>query len=246
MIVFNNYFKIVKKHLGLIILYASIAIIVSIMNTGFTDSEENYIDENPNVAIISNDSSLLTESFINYIDSNANIVEVGTSERELQDALYYAEVSAVLIIPENFTNEFLDGKDVKIDIKKSLKSYSTYVELLVNRYFKTFDIYNKSGMSVDKIVTYIEKDLVSKTDVKLLSEDERNTISKVAIFYIFENYSFLSIIIFVIGTIMCVFNNINIKKRNTISKLELKKINNQIFLGHIVVTLSIWSIFMRL
>ena len=66
---------------------------------------------------------------------------------------------------------------------------------------------------------------------------------KLAIYFSFENYAFLSIFIFVIGTIMCIFNQPNIKKRNDVSKLNSKSFSNQLFLGHLVLTLSIWLIY---
>ena len=83
MIVFKNYFKIVKKHLGLIIMFAAISIGISIANTSY-NSEENYVSVNPTLAVISYDTSALSENFIEYIKDNAEIINIEDDEREIQ------------------------------------------------------------------------------------------------------------------------------------------------------------------
>jgi len=42
---------------------------------------------------------------------------------------------------------------------------------------------------------------------------------------------------------MCIFNEENIRKRNNISMMKPKNFSNQLFLGHLVLTLTIWAIF---
>lgn len=242
MIVFKNYFKIVKKHLGIIIMFAAISIGISIANTSYSNTEETYVSTNPNLAIINYDSSKLIDNFIDYIDDNADLVEINDNEKDIQDALYNNKVDAILIIPENFTEELLTGNGQTIGIKKSLQNASEYTQILVNRYFKIANIYAKSGMSENQIISSIENDIENEIEVKISSE-QKSDLEKLAIFYSFENYAFLSIFIFIIGTIMCIFNKETIRKRNAVSKLKAKSFSNQLFLGHLILALAIWAIF---
>ena len=46
MIVFKNYFNIVKRHLGIIIMFSAISIGVSVINTSYT-STEDYVSVEP-------------------------------------------------------------------------------------------------------------------------------------------------------------------------------------------------------
>ena len=73
--VFKNYFKIVKKHLGIIIMFAAISIGISVANTSYT-STENYVSVTPKLAIINYDESSLSETFINYIGGKSERVEI--------------------------------------------------------------------------------------------------------------------------------------------------------------------------
>lgn len=243
MTVFKNYFKIVSKHLGLIIMYASISIVVSIINSRYTNTYEDYVPSSPDIAIINHDKSLLTDNFTKYMEENANIVLVGDSKEEMQDALYYSKVDAILIIPKDYTKDFLLGNDPKIEIKESIENTSVYIKLLTNRYFKIAGIYNNIGMNEREIVNSVNLDIEKEASINIINENKASKLENLALFYNFENYAFLSIIIFVVGTIMCIFNNDNIRKRNLISKLNQRSFNNQLFLGHVSLTLLLWLIF---
>lgn len=242
MIVFKNYFKIVKKHLGLIIMFASISIGISIANTSYNNSTQSYMNTNPNLAIINYDTSNLASDFLEYMGKNSKLEKINYDEKEIQDSLYNNKFDAILIIPANTTSKLLNGTETKIEIKQSLENTSEYIESMVNRYFKIANIYAKSGMSEDEIINSIHTDLQKEVTVEMTNKETSN-LDKLAIFYSFENYAFLSIFIFIIGTIMCIFNKETIKKRNIASKLNPKSFSNQLFLGHICLTLSLWAIF---
>lgn len=241
MIVFKNYFKIVKQHLGTIILFAAISIGISIANTTYSSTEE-YTSVNPVLGIINYDTSLLSKNLGQYLEDNAELKKIKNNKREIQDILYNNEVDAILIIPKNFGNDLINGNKTNISIKKSIQSASEYTELLVNRYLKIATTYSKSGMNEEDIISYINSDLKNEIEVKV-ENTQKSNIEKLAVFYSFENYAFLSIFIFIIGTIMCIFNKPIIKNRNYISKLKPNSFSNQILLGHMVLTLSLWLIF---
>lgn len=241
MIVFKNYFNIVKRHLGIIIMFSAISIGVSVINTSYT-STEDYVSVDPKIAVINYDESALSDNFVDYITERAEIVEVEDNEKAIQDTLYLNKADSILIIPDNFGANLLMGNEPNVKIKKSTQNVSEYTELLVNRYFKIAENYSKVGMTENEIIRNIEKDIQNEIEVKVSSENQSD-MEKLAVYYSFENYAFLSIFTFIIGTIMCIFNKETIRKRNNVSKLNPKSFSNQLFLGHMTLTLSIWAIF---
>ena len=241
MIVFKNYFNIVKRHLGIIIMFSAISIGVSVINTSYT-STEDYVSVEPKIAVINYDESSLSNNFVDYITERAEIVEVEDNEKAIQDSLYLNKVDSILIIPDNFGANLLMGNEPNVKIKKSTQNVSEYTELLVNRYFKIAENYSKVGMTENEIINNIEKDIQNEIEVKVSSKNQSD-MERLAVYYSFENYAFLSIFIFIIGTIMCIFNKETIRKRNNVSKLNPKSISNQLFLGHMTLTLSIWLVF---
>ena len=242
MIVFKNYFNIVKRHLSVILMFSAISIGISVLNTSYT-STENYTSINPKVAIINYDESNLTNNFIDYITNKVEIIEVEDNEKAIQDTLYLNKADSILIIPKDFGKDLLMGNAPDIKIKKSTQNFSEYTELLVNRYFKIAENYSKVGMSESEIIKNIENDIQKEIEVKV-SSAKQSDMGKLAIYYSFENYAFLSIFIFIIGTIMCIFNKETIRKRNNVSKLKTKSFSNQLLLGHLTLTFSIWAIYL--
>ncbi|MBE5805659.1 MAG: ABC transporter permease [Clostridiales bacterium] len=241
MIVFKNYFKIVKKHLGLIIMFAAISISIAIANTSYSETD-SFVNSTPKLAIINYDKSTISQNFEKYITEKSEIIEIENNEKSIQDSLYSNKVDAILIVPENFSSELLSGKEPVIRIKKSAKNSSEYIELMVNRYFRIVECYHKSGIAETEIITNLQQDLENEVDVKI-ANNQKSDMSKLAVFYSFENYAFLSIFIFIIGTIMCIFNKETIVKRNNISKMKPSNFMNQILLGHMALVLCIWGIF---
>lgn len=241
MIVFKNYFNIVKGHLGIIIMFSVISIGISVVNTSYK-STVDYASVEPKIAVINYDDSALSDNFVEYITERAEIVKVEDDEKTIQDTLYLNKADSILIIPDNFGANLLTGNEPNIKIKKSTQNISEYTELLVNRYFKIAESYSKVGMSESEIIENIEKTIESEIEVKVFSEN-KSDMAKLAVYYSFENYAFLSIFTFIIGTIMCIFNKETIRKRNNVSKLNPKSFSNQLFLGHATLTLSIWAIF---
>ena len=50
------------------------------------------------------------------------------------------DVSYILIIPKNYTNDFFKGLNPKIETLKTPDSSATFIEMLLNRYLKIIDI----------------------------------------------------------------------------------------------------------
>lgn len=244
MTVFKNYFKIMYRYKGLILLYIGLCIGISLLNSTSATSAESYVEITPNIAIINHDSETnLIKGFRDYLKDKTKIIEIEDDEDTIQDELFYRNVRYVLIIPEDFSNKFLNGENINIDIKKTQDSYSTYTEMLINKYFNMANIYNKAGMNETNIVKSIKKDMEKESEIILQEEMETQTISKLIIFYNFANYAFLGIFIYIIATLMLVFNNKNIKNKNSISSTPYSKISNQIFLANLFFAFSIWILY---
>lgn len=242
MIVFKKYFKIVKQHLGIIIMFSAISIGISIANTSYTSSND-YTDTKSTIAIINNDESELVNNFTEYLSNKMNIEEVKNNEKDIQDALYDNKVDAILIIPSTFTEELLNEGNPAIEIKKSAQNFATTIEIITNHYIKIANTYSKIGMSESDIINNINEDLSKEIEVTMSNDDNLSSLTKLAVYYSFENYAFLSIFIFIIGYIMCIFNKETINKRNNVSKLKPKQLSKQLFLGHVCLTLTIWLVF---
>lgn len=255
MIVFKNYFRIVLKHLGIIVMFISISVGSAILNTTASPDEAN--DYRVKVAIFDSDDSDLSRNFAEYIDEFTEIVSgISNEPKEMQDALYNGEVNVILLVPEGFGADLVAGREPKIQMKKSIESLGAFAEFLINRYCFTAEMVSGAIAGDDAAEIPIETTRDEATVAEILSDYEwgevefmetetveKTDAEKLATFYSFENYALLSILIFTIGTIMCVFNREEIRKRNLVSSLKPKSLSAQLFLGHLVLATTVWAIF---
>ena len=244
MTVFSNYFKIIKKYKTVIIMYTFIALFFAIISTLNSQQTTNFTSTKPNVAIINNDENTeITKAFTSYLGENTKIIDIKNDEESMQDALFFRDVSYILIIPKNYTNDFFKGLNPKIETLKTPDSSATFTEMLLNRYLKIIDIYAKTGMTEKEAISFIQKDLEKESNIVLDAQNNTYKLSQVSYYYNFANYSFLSICIYVIGMVLTSFNNEKIKKRNLVSKTPYKNISRQLFAGNMCLIFLIWVLY---
>lgn len=245
MTIFKNYFKIVKKSLPIIIMYTVIFASITTMTVKANGGEQQqFTASKPDLAIINNDEqTVFLENFEEYIKQNAEIKQINNDETSLKDALFFGEVDYILIIPKNYTKDFLEGRNPKINTMKVPDSYgANYCEMLLNRYLNIANIYAETGITQEQLNEYIKEDLNKTADIQIIQNDNNKGVN-LKYFFNYSNYTILATAIFVIGAVMTAFNEKNIRKRNIISKTNYKKINSQLFLGNIVLTIAVWLIY---
>lgn len=244
MTVFKSYLKILKKYIPMIIIYTAMLVFFAIIATQSNNAVTNLEAVVPDVAIINNDKETkLLETFTNYISKNTQIVEIENDENSIQDALFFREITYVLIIPENYTDNLLNGKKPTIEIKKTQDGYSTYMELMIQRFLKIVDIYSKTGMNEEEICTYIVEDLKNESDITIRGNLAISEYSKAKQYYNFSNYIFLTLCTLIISEIMINFKKESVIKRNKVSSTPYRKITFQIFLGNLIFIILIWGLY---
>ena len=131
MTVFKAFLKVLAKNKGTIILYTVILVSFGTIAAGTTKGTSFKVSK-PSVVIVNKDENKsITKSLINYIKSNSKIVKIENNDEEkINDALFYQEVSYVIYIPENYSKDFLAGKDIELDVKKGITASSEFEEMM--------------------------------------------------------------------------------------------------------------------
>ncbi|WP_028043917.1 ABC transporter permease [Candidatus Stoquefichus massiliensis] len=249
MIVFKNYLKVTRSFLSTIILYTLIFIAIAIMTTvSGSQQSQSFVTSQSSIALINHDQDTeLIQTFQKYVQTHAQYVELEDSDDQLRDALFFRKVDYIMIIPKNFTDDFLNGKDIKIQTMEVPDSTSaTYSKTLMNRFLNTAQLYLSAGISSHDLTHYIQDDLNIHTQVTMLNENHDGQISQARYFYNFSNYSLLAIIIVVISMVMISFCEDKIHRRHLISCVSYQSFNRQLLLGNVVVTLGIWLFYVMI
>lgn len=244
MTVFKTFFRIVNKLKPTIILYTALLIIFGAVNMKTSDNNINFVNSKPDILIINQDVNKgLTKNLINYMKKNSNIVKVENNEEKINDALFYREVSYVIYIPKDYRKNVLLGKNPKLDIKKTDEYDAHLSEMMLKRYIKLQNIYNKEAGSEDELITLINDNINDDVNVKITSKVDTSKTYNIAYYFNFASYSILAIIIYIICLVLCSFKEESISKRINISSINYKSHNNKILLASIVFSSIVWLLF---
>ncbi len=244
MTVFKTFFRIVNKLKPTIILYTALLIIFGAVNMKTSDNNINFVNSKPDILIINQDVNKgLTKNLIDYMKKNSNIMKVENNEEKINDALFYREVSYVIYIPKDYRKNVLLGKNPKLDIKKTDEYDAHLSEMMLKRYIKLQNIYNKEAGSEDELITLINDNINDDVNVKITSKVDTSKTYNIAYYFNFASYSILAIIIYIICLVLCSFKEESISKRINISSINYKSHNNKILLASIVFSSIVWLLF---
>lgn len=245
MIVYKKYLKIALTYGPAIAIYTLIFLALNIFIGTFNSSSTNYESANINIAFINHDkNSSLIDGLQSYMSKHGNLVTLKDDDEAMRDALFYRNVDLIAIIPENYHDDFLAGKDVEIEILESPNAYnSIYTKNLLNDYLNLARIYLNSNVSETKMLELIETDLNQDVVVSLANQQNDIDYSKVTNYYNFTNYMMITLTLVIITMIMVSFNEEKIKQRNLISPVSYQKMNRQLLLGNYTVGILIWFLY---
>lgn len=247
MTVFKTFLKILNKNKFIIILYTLFLIFFGGFNMQTSESNINFVASKPDIMIVNYDEEKgITKDLIKYIEENSNVVDLKNNEDAINDALFYRDVNYVIYIPKNYNKDFMDRKNPEIEIKSTGDYQSSFAEMLLSRYIKVANIYQKSINSEEELISKINETLSKKSEVEITSKLDTNILSKATFYYNFANYSIMACLIYVICLILASFKDIKIQKRTIISSTNYKTLNRQLLLSNSLFSIILWMIYVVL
>ena len=243
MTIFKTYWKIVKKNIGIIILYTVMLLVFGTMNLKANKNSFEFISSKPDIIVVNNSSGIITDNLISYLKTNANVKNI-TDENDIDDAVFFRDANYVIYIPKEFENKIENGKEFNIDIKTN-NSYDSYIASeLLNKYLDVFskymNLYNDKILAIQKLDNTLNK----KVDVVIESKTSLN--SKTSLFYNFSSYSIMAIVIYIICLVLSSFNDEKISKRTNVSGMNYKTFNNYLYMSSFTFTFIIFIVYLIL
>ncbi len=247
MTVFKTFWKIVNRYKFTVILYTVILIIFATANMQTSDTNTNFVASKPDILIINNDKDeKITENLINYIKNNSNIVDIKKDDEAINDALFYRDVNYIIYIPENYGNDFLDGKNPEIKIKSTGDYNSSLAEMMLSRYVKVANIYLNQTKNEDELISKINDTLKENTKTEVTSKLNTDELSRAVFYYNFLNYSIIAGLVYIICLILSTFREEKIRKRTIISSMNYKKHNMQLLISNGILSVILWIFYVIL
>lgn len=233
MIVFKGFLQVLLRNIAFVILFTTIMVVMGL--TAFQTSpgsSGDFTASKPTVLVINrgNDTAL-TRSFNSYLAGQTKKADTGTSEREIDDALYYQTLSYVVYLPRDFTTTILKGEKPVVDVKSRASSESASAEVLVSRFLRLATGYGQYLTDEDELVKAVNSSLKLDSKVTLTSHLDQKTLHNVTALYNFGSYTLMAGATYVITMVLAAFSVINVRKRTLVSPAHPFRIDLSLVAG---------------
>lgn len=247
--VYKLYFKILKKALPSLLIYIGIFVFIMVfyaLNAKDTN-EKMFKESKVKIAMFNHDEdSKLIQGFKEYLSESCTFIDINDNKDDIQDALFFRDVSYILTIPKGFTNKLLAGEEVNLEkLVVPDSTDATYVDISINNYMNTSRLYTLHGgeLSQEDMVQHIKEDLKSEVSVNIHSENKKaNDYQFFILYYNYIVYAMLSALILGIGTIMVSFTKLDIRRRNRVAPISSTSSTLQQLLGNLTYTITLYII----
>lgn len=244
MTVFNAFLKVIKKNWVTIVIYTAITVFFAGMNVQTEGSGGQFVSEKPDILIINHDrSSEISKNFEKYLTDNSYAADINTDDETIADALFYREICCVVTIPKNFGSDTLAGKSPVPEIQSTGESYSAFAEMMITRYIRIQNAYAQSVTDEGKLISLINDAVNTKGEVIMKSKIDTTALSKASSYFNFAAYSIMSCILFIICLVLSSFNAVPIRKRTSVSSMNYKKFNFDLFMSSMTYAMLVWLFF---
>jgi len=244
--VFRTLMRIAKSNIGSILVSACVFVALSLSFASFfEDSTTAYFEESSlDICVLNRDDSELGQAIEGFLATKNNIVELEDNKEVLQDELYYRNVDYILIIPKGFEASFVQGNDdiTLENIKVPGSSTGTYVDMQIDGFLSTLNIYIQSGFDLGESIEYAKYDVSQEVTVEM-PEGQESQLHDAYFWYRFLPYAMVAIMITILCPVLLIFNTQNLKRRINVSPLTGRSKNFQIILGCLLISLVLFIAF---
>lgn len=243
MTVFKAFLKILNKNKWTLIFYTLLLVGISYINMQNIESNPTFESVKTKIHIRDNDNSKISNDFVKYMKENSEFVELDNYDSALDDAIFYRQISYYINIPENYFNDLINGKEVLLEVKTHGNHNGTFSERISDRYIRLVDFYKNQTKDEDELIKLVNDNLENKVDISMTTKIDTTSLSKMAAYYDFANYSIMASLVFMISMILNSFNESRIHKRITISSMNYKKHNRYLLFSNFLLSLVLFIIY---
>lgn len=243
MTVFKGYMKILKKNIGLVMIYLVIffSVAMALQAAARKEHLEDFQKTSVDIAVANQDDSILSHALTDYLKTIHNVSEISSAPSVMQEELYYRNAEYIVQIPENFYETcIVQGNP--ISVTKVPGSYTSfYVDQQLNAWLNNIRTYIASGFSQKEAA---KAALVQPAVNVSMYQDESTTTETPGYTYYFRYvpYLFLAVLCYSMGYILLAFQKEDIQKRMQASAVSIRRQNLEGLLAMFTMGLGLWLI----
>lgn len=247
--VFNSFFKIAKKRMHSFMIYFGIfAGIILISSFTYSDNVNSKFESSQlNVYIDDRDQSQASEALIAYLSGIHKVDQTGKTDTELADLIYYRMLDYVLVIPEGFEEQILEGSFDNLFTSKTIpgSNRGTFVNNQIGQYMATLQIHLAAGESLEDAIAATDDSIEGLPEVEVLgaaaSAKQENSV--VFAFFQYQPYVFILILFVGMAPILVTHGEKNIKARTISASITSRDRTLQLTLASSIFAILVFIAF---
>ncbi len=237
--VFKLYFKVLRKYIGSIFMYAGIflGLVVGVIVPQVTkNNSEEYTQKKAKFAVFDYDESQLSKNIVAYLKENHSFKTIQDDETEtIQDELYNMNIDCVIRFRDGFEEAFLAG-----DVKEALEIYeipntngAVLLKQNLNSFLSTVDTYVGAGFNVDEACEKTLEVSEAKVDVEFKNGNDSG-IKGVQYYYSYLAWVFIAMCVESLAAVLLSLGKKEVKNRIECSPYKFVRMNLETVLGVMV------------
>ena len=247
MTVFKGFLLLMKRNLGMLVMYlfifCGICIAVQLMTKG--EGMTHFEEESLDIAVIDRDGGTLAEGLTEYLGERHNLKEVEDDKDKIQEEMFYRNIYYVVTIPEEFETKCLENGEKIPTTKLPGTTSAFYVDQQINTFLNDVRVLHDSGFTMKEAISEVIEAQDAETEVTLIDKNGHGgQRAPHAFMFQYMPYMLLSVICYTISLIMIEYRKKDLRRRLLCSALSSRKQNLQLVLGYAVVGMAIWVITM--
>lgn len=243
MTVYKGYMKIVRRNIGLILMYLAIftGITVIFQTSDQKDPIGSYQAESVRIAVVDEDGGSLAAGLKEYLRQFHEVSMAEHDKGRLQEDLFYRDVEYIVWIPEHFFDTCIaDGK--KLAVTKVPGSYTAfYVDQQINSYLNDARTCYAAGFTQEEAAESLKK--LKPAQVEFLDTGRVSGQTPAYGFYFrYIPYLFLSVLCYVMGNVLVAFRRGDLPKRMRACAVSSRRQNLEGLLASATLGLCLWAV----
>lgn len=226
MTVFKGYLLMIKKNLGMILLYFGIFAVLAMISANDSASgvEEGFTGQKMKMLVVDDDKSDLSEIVTKYLKEHHQVTFSDYNKKALYEQLYYQKTDLVLYIPKGMGENVGKNKNL-IELTWSPGSYGgIYVEQQINQLLGSILEYQSVGYSLTEAYEKISS--APEAEVLVMKgNEEAGEGSQFSDFFGYVPYLFIAGLGTGIATVIFSFRKKQLKMRMMASSVSLMRQN---------------------
>lgn len=244
--VFKTCLLIARRCLGILIAFCGIFISISVFSSKMQGEtmEKIFQGEAVPYSIINRDQdSAVVQGLQTYLSTQAEQIEIEDEVLSLQDALFYAEVDYIIIVPQGFSDAF---PEKKLEIVSRPGAMETYLmDQLLDNYFMHLKLQLQITAEPEEAVANALESLSQSAQVeKQQFGNQQETTEGYQVYFRMVGYALIVLVFQFISSVQLVFGRREIRMRHDSAPISKRRMLCEIGAYGVLVSFAISLILM--